>query len=215
MFTLTGPTGSSGAHAVALERRGIIELIQANRERRVYRSIETTEITEELLEDLAGSAELAPSCSNNQPWRYVFVYDPEVLKRMHGALSKGNEWARDASMIVVVFGVKEYDCLIKEREYYLFDTGMGTAFLILRATELGLVAHPIAGYKPALVEEILGIPEEVMVITLVIVGKHAKTISPVLSEWQAESEKERPQRKPLREFVHHNHYHAEQEGSSK
>ena len=125
------------------------------------------------------------------------MYDPEVLKRMHGALSKGNEWARDASMIVVVFGVKEYDCLIKEREYYLFDTGMGTAFLILRATELGLVAHPIAGYKPALVEEILGIPEEVMVITLVIVGKHAKTISPVLSEWQAESEKERPQRKPL------------------
>lgn len=76
VFTLTGPTGSSGAHAVALERRGIIELIQANRERRAYRSLETAEITEELLEDLAGSAALAPSCSNNQPWRYASCMTP-------------------------------------------------------------------------------------------------------------------------------------------
>jgi nitroreductase len=134
---------------------------------------------------------------------------------MHEALAKGNEWARDASMIIVVFSKKEYDCLIREREYYLFDTGMATAFLILRATELGLVAHPIAGYKPAMVKEILGIPEEMMGIALVIVGRHARTISPVLSEEQVESEKERPKRKPLEEFIHHNVYHPEQEESGK
>ena len=118
-------------------------------------------------------------------------------------------------MTIVVFSKKEYDCLIKEREYYLFGTGMATAFLILRATELGLVAHPIAGFKPTLVKEILGIPEEMMVITLVIVGRRADSGSPLLSEFQVEAEKKRPERKSLQEFVHHNRYHPEQEKAGK
>jgi len=95
-----------------------------------------------------------------------------VLKQLHGAMSKGNAWVQAASLIIAVFSKKELDCLIKEREYYLFDTGMATAFIILRATELGLVAHPIAGFNEDAVKEILGIPEEMRLITLVIVGKH-------------------------------------------
>ena len=180
-----------------------------------FRSLEPVEITRDLVDDLAATVALAPSCFNSQPWRFVFVYDPGVLKRMHEVLAKGNEWARAASMIVVVFSRKEYDCLIREREYYLFGMGMGTALLILRATELGLVAHPIAGFKPTLVKEILGIPEEMMVITLVIVGRHADSISPVLSESQVEAEKKRPERKSLQEFVHHNLYRPEQEKANK
>ncbi len=116
--------------------------MQVIRERRAYRSLEPVEITRDLVDDLAATTALAPSCSNNQPWRCVFVYDPEMLQRMHEVLAKGNEWAKAASLIIVVFSKREYDCLIKEREYYLFGTGMGTAFLILRATELGLVAIP-------------------------------------------------------------------------
>ena len=61
---------------------------------------------------------------------------------------------------------------------------MATAFIILRATELGLVAHPIAGFDEDKVKEILGIPDDRRVITLVIVGKHMDTVSPVLSEKQ-------------------------------
>ncbi|HNT33361.1 MAG TPA: nitroreductase, partial [Candidatus Aminicenantes bacterium] len=74
----------------------------------------------------------------------------------------------------------------------------------LRATELGLVAHPIAGYSPKKAREILGVPEDHQVITLVIVGKHAADISPVLSPKQAEQEKIRPERKPLAEFAFDN-----------
>ena len=147
---------------------------QAIQIRRAYRSLEPVEITEELVRDLAQSAQLAPSCFNNQPWRFVFAYDPDVLKRLYGAVSKGNKWVEAGSMIIAVFSQKDLDCLIKGREYYLFDTGMATAFIILRATELGLVAHPIAGYKEDAVKEILGIPEEMTLITLLIVGKPVK-----------------------------------------
>lgn len=175
-------------------------------QRRAYRSLVPTPISSKLIHDLATSACLAPSCFNNQPWRYVFVYDSEVLQQMHAVLSPGNEWARNASLIIAVLSKKEYDCVIRDRVYHQFDTGMATAFLILRATELGLVAHPIAGYSPKKTREVLGIPEDVEVLALVMVGKHTDVISPLLSEKQVAQEKQRPPRLPLGQFVHLNKY---------
>jgi nitroreductase len=125
-----------------------MDVKEAIQDRRAYRSLDPIEITEDLIRDLASHAQLSASCNNNQPWRFVFVYEREMLKKMHEAISKGNEWVQRASMIIVVLSKKEYDCIIGERVYHQFDTGMATAFLILRATELGLVAHPIAGYSP-------------------------------------------------------------------
>lgn len=183
-----------------------MDVTKAIHERRAYRSLDPAEITEDLVKDLASHAQLAPSCFNNQPWRFVFVYEPGKLKEMHSALSQGNEWAQAASMIIAVFSKKEDDCVIREREYHQFDCGQATAFLVLRATELGLVAHPIAGYSPKKAREILGIPDEYQVITLIIVGKHSSTISPILSDKQVGWEKARPERYPLEKFVYLNHF---------
>lgn len=178
--------------------------------RRAYRSLEPIEITEDILEELGKAAQLAPSCFNNQPWRYVFVHDPDTLRAMHEALSRGNKWANRASMIIAVTAKRDADCVIKDRDfYYAFDTGMATAFIILRATELGLVAHPIAGYSPAKTREILGIPGDVAVLTLVIVGKKDPEINELLSESQAETEKRRPERLPLEKIIYHNRYEVE------
>ncbi len=185
-----------------------MDVKQAINERRAYRSLEPVEITEDLIKDLAGSIQLAPSCFNNQPWRFVFVYDTKVLKDMHTVLSPGNEWAHSASMILAVFSKKEDDCIIKDREYHQFDCGMAVGFLLLRATELGLVAHPIAGFSPNKTKEVLGIPEEYRVITLIIVGKHSEKISTDLSENQVEWEKERPERLPLEKFAHFNRFES-------
>ncbi len=174
--------------------------------RRAYRSLIPVDITADLIYELAHAAQLSASCFNHQPWRYVFVYDKEMLKKMRDVLSSGNEWAYKASMIIAVCCKKEDDCVIYDREYYLFDTGMATAQLILRATERGLVAHPIAGYSPKKTRAVLGIPDDMQVITLVIVGKHTTTINPVLSDKQREAEHTRPERLGLSEFVHVNTY---------
>jgi len=183
-----------------------MEVHQAINERRAYRSLEPVKISPELVQDLAKSAQLAPSCFNNQPARFIFVYNPSSLKKLHEALSEGNKWAQAASLIIAVFSKKEDDCIIRDREYYQFDTGLATAFLILRATELGLVAHPIAGFSPKKTKAILGIPEEYEVITLVNVGKHSDTLSPLLSDEQIEAEKKRPQRLAVEKFVYLNSF---------
>ena len=183
-----------------------MDVKEAINKRRAYRSLSPVKITKELINDLAECAQITASCFNNQPWRYVFVYDKEMLKKMHEALSSGNEWARKASMIIVVLGRQEDDCVIRDRIYYRFDIGMATEALILRATELELIAHPIAGYSPRKTREILGIPEDVDVIALVIVGKHSDKIDPFLSEKQIEAEKKRPERIPIDDFVYLNRY---------
>jgi nitroreductase len=183
-----------------------MDVIQAIKTRRAYRSLEPVAITEDLVRDLVRSAQLAPSCFNYQPARFVFVYEPAKLKEMHQALSGGNVWAQDSSLIVAVFSKAEDDCIIRDREYHQFDVGQSVAFLILRATELGLVAHPIAGFSPKKTREILRIPDEYKVITLIIVGKHSETISPVLSEKQVIAEKRRPRRKTFDKVAWLNSY---------
>ncbi len=183
-----------------------MDVHDAIEKRRAFRSLDPAEVTADLLLDLAGHARLAPSCFNNQPWRFVFVYAPETLESLKPVFSPGNRWAHAASLVIAVFSRKEDDCLIRDREYHQFDTGMAAAFLILRATELGLVAHPIAGFSPKRTREVLGIPDEYQVITLILVGKHSADVSPFLSAEQAARETKRPERLPLEEFVFHNRY---------
>ena len=178
-----------------------MDVREAIDERRAYRSLVPEDIDRELIEELANAAGLAPSCFNNQPWRFVFVVDFETRQRVFSALSEGNRWAHDASMVVAVYADPADDCVIDEREYSLFDTGMATAFLILRATDLGMVAHPIAGFNPDEVKKTLNIPEQAMLITLVMVGRRTREISPVLSEKQVAAEKQRPTRKPFDEIA--------------
>jgi nitroreductase len=183
-----------------------MELKEIIQKRRAYRSFEPVKITEALIHDLAEHAKLSPSCNNMQPWRYIFVYDSEVLKEIKSTMSKNNDWTGLSSMMIAVFTKPDLDCVIKDRIYCLFDTGMSTAFLILRAWDLGLVAHPIAGFDPAKVKSILKIPDEMTLVTLVIIGKKKDAIDPILTPKQAAQEKDRPERFPFEKFAYLNWY---------
>jgi nitroreductase len=179
---------------------------EAIKERRSLRSLETVDITDELIADFAEKAQIAPSCANKQPWNFIFVKQKDQLERLFTTLSEGNKWVERASMIIAVFSMPEKDCIIGERKYYLFDIGIAVAFIILRATELGLVAHPIAGFNENMAKNILEIPDKMRLITLIITGKHSKDINPVLSESMKLGENQRPPRKNLGEFVYLNSF---------
>ncbi|MFX1410881.1 MAG: nitroreductase family protein [Promethearchaeota archaeon] len=180
---------------------------EAIEKRRAYRSLDPIEISDELIRNLASMAQIAPSCMNKQPWRFIFVSDKEQLKKLFTTLTPTNKWIEKASMIIAVFSKPENDCIIGERLYYLFDTGLAVAFIILRATELGLVAHPIAGFNEEKAKDILNVPKEKRLITLIVIGKHSKEINPVLSEPMKLGEKNRPPRKSIEEFTYRDIFH--------
>jgi len=169
--------------------------------RRAYRALVPCEVSEELVRGLGDTAAMAPSCFNKQPWRFVFAYGQKALDKVKESLASGNSWAQRASLIIGVYSKKDLDCVIKGREYYLFDTGMAAAFLQLKATELGLVAHPIAGFDEKTAKEALGIDDEMELITLIIVGKQAENPENYLEGKQLEGERKRPPRKEFGEFA--------------
>ena len=76
----------------------------------------------------------------------MFVHDTEQLERMHHTRSRGNRWTTAASLIIAVFGRPDLNLRSRWSDLYMFDTGPATGQLLLRATELGLMAHPIQGF---------------------------------------------------------------------
>jgi len=166
--------------------------------RRAYRMISPQPLSEDDIHELLEAIRLAPSCFNHQPWR-VTVAMGEDLSKVKEGLSRGNAWATTAPAIMAVAAKPADDCRLGDgRDYYLFSTGLAIGQMLLRATELGIVAHPIAGYKPSAVKEALGIPNDHVLITLVILGRHGDDDS-LLSDEQRERERTRPERKPPEE----------------
>jgi nitroreductase len=184
-----------------------MELQEAIDARHAYRSLDPAPVPETVVHEVMERVRLAPSCFNNQPWRFVFVRSAGPLAAVKASLRRGNAWAQAAPLIVVVLSRRDLDCVIESgdrppREYFLFDTGMATAYLQLLLTEGGLVAHPIAGYAEGAAAEAVGAPEGMRVVALVVVGRRSAEPSPLLSATQRAGELVRPPRKPAAELAY-------------
>ncbi|MBN1539322.1 MAG: nitroreductase family protein [Candidatus Thermoplasmatota archaeon] len=179
-------------------------VMEKRRSRRAYRP---AEITDDMVNDLLHAAELAPSCSNNQPWRFIFVRDPQQLERVFETLSGGNYWMKRSSMVVAVFTEKGTDCDVQGVQYEMFDTGMATAFLLLKAVEMGLLTHPIAGFNKEKVKKVLGLGEQFIIITLIGMGKRSDDPGG-LSEKHREQEVSARVRRPHEEISFMDRYRS-------
>ena len=178
-----------------------MEVVEAIRTRRARRALQVEPVEDEKVEALIEAARLSASCFNNQPWRLVLVRGEQALNAVKGAMSKGNEWTSRAPLIIVVACREQDDCKSSDRRnYFMFDCGLAIGQVELRATELGLLAHPIAGYDPLKVKAVLGIPEEYVVMTLVICG-YLGGDEELLSEKQKGWERARPERRPVGETI--------------
>ncbi len=182
--------------------RRINPLISA---RRAVRALAEAPVSREEIETMIAAAHLAPSCFNNQPWRFVAIDDPQTLTAVKGAMPKGNYWTGPAPAIIAVASKPELDCRLSDgRDYYLFGCGMAVGNLMMQATQMGLIAHPIAGFKPTAVKEILGIPADYVLIALVIVGRPGDPET--LSEKHREVELGPRDRKPLTDVLFWNRF---------
>jgi nitroreductase len=139
--------------------------------RRARRALDEKPVPQETIDRIMKAAMWAPSCFNNQPWRFVVVQRREELDAVKEFLSGGNYWARKSPLIVLVLTEADLDCRLSDRrDYAFFSTGLAVENLVLQAVREGLIAHPIAGYKPEGIKHALGIPEELVLLTVVIVG---------------------------------------------
>lgn len=168
--------------------------------RKATRAISTQPVEQEKIIAILEAARLAPSCMNNQPWRFLVLTQPEALEKGREALSAGNYWARTAPVLVFGYSRPDWDCRSSdERDYYLFDLGLAVENILLQATELGLVARPMAGFSPRKVKEAFGLPDEVKVVVAIAIG-YEGDIS-ILDEAKQATSRAPRERKSLEEIV--------------
>ena len=178
----------------------ILDLLHA---RKATRAIAERSVEAEKIEAILEAARLAPSCMNNQPWRFLVLTEPEALAKGREALSGGNYWAEAAPVLVFGYSQPDWDCQSSdERHYYLFDLGLAVENIMLQATELDLVARPMAGFSPRKVKDAFGFPNEIKVVIAIAIG-YVGDITALDEKKQAMSHAPR-QRKPLEEIVRFN-----------
>jgi nitroreductase len=166
--------------------------------RRAYRALDERPIPKDILVRLAEAAHLAPSFGNSQSWRILVVSEPARLEALKAALSGGNYWAKKAPAIAAFVTSLGWDGRLDGgRDYAPFDLGQAAMAFQLQAIEEGLVVHPIAGYDQAVARSELGLPEEAILQTLVILGYPGDPSG--LNEKHLASEKGPRVRKPLEE----------------
>ena len=137
------------------------QLLDLLRSRKATRAIADRSVEPEKVEALLEAARLSASCFNNQPWRFLVLTEPGALGKGREALSGGNYWAKTAPVLIYGYSKPDLDCQIPGgRDYFLFDLGMAVQNILLQATELDLVARPMAGFSPKKVREGFGLPDE-------------------------------------------------------
>jgi len=176
-----------------------MDVVDAIRARRARRAFDTRPVEAEKVRELIEAMRLAPSCNNNQPWRVVVCREENSLTKAKMALTKGNVYGTLAPLIFIVAARRDDDCHPSDnRDYFLFGCGLAVGQMLLRAVELDLIAHPLAGYDPLSHKREFGIPEEYVVIATIIIGYRGTDLT-LLSDKQKAQEDVRPERKPIGE----------------
>lgn len=177
-----------------------MELLKQIADRRAYRAYSDRPIAESVLRRLAEAAHTAPSFMNKQPWRIVMVTEGGALEALKATLTSGNYWAKPAPAIAALVTSPDWDGRLEGgREYAFFDLGQAAMALQLQAVAEGLIPHPIAGFDAAAAKKALGIPEALVLETLIILGYPGDPSS--LNERHKASETGPRQRKPLDEIL--------------
>lgn len=179
------------------------KLIHEIEKRRAKRAFDTREIPKDCIQRIMQAALLAPSCFNNQPWRFIVADNPEALGRIKENLPGANYWVKKSPCIICACSKNDLDCTLSDnRNYAFFDLGLAAENLVLQAFKEGLIAHPIAGFKPVEIKKAFNIPDEYTLLALIILGYPGEEAH--LNDKHLELEHSERERKPMEEVVFYN-----------
>ncbi|MFY9555384.1 MAG: nitroreductase family protein [Blastocatellia bacterium] len=148
----------------------IHELMRRRWSPRAFESDRAVEL--EKIMTLLEAARWAPSCFNDQPRRFLVFdgSDPEALARARECLTPGNAWALKAPVLMLSVSRETFEHGGKPNRWAQHDTGLATENLLLEAVNLGLAAHPMAGYDADRTRSQFGIPEGFTPIAMIAIG---------------------------------------------
>lgn len=154
------------------------------------RAFDPRPIDEPVLLSLIEAARFAPSASNLQPWRYVYALrdTPRFDELLSCLVPFNQDWAKNASALLFLAGVKAYDA-DRPLRHSDFDAGASWMALALEAHHQGLISHAMGGVEFEKAHQVLGLHEDLSLICAIAVGfaGNADTLPPHLKEREAAS----------------------------
>jgi nitroreductase len=118
------------------------------------------------------AAHWAPSCFNEQPWRFIIADNKEKLEQFHSFITEKNmRWVINAPVIIAVLSKRTFDYNGKDNPWSSFDAGTAWGYMTIEALHRGLYTHAMGGFSKTKAREILQLPDEIDIITVVAVGK--------------------------------------------
>jgi nitroreductase len=167
------------------------------------RSYAEKEVSPEVLEKVFEAARWAASSSNEQPWRFlVGRRGEETYNKIFSSLVEGNQkWAGTAPVLILGTTHTKFARNGAENRFALYDLGAAATTLALQAAALGLAAHQMGGFNPAVARDALGIPEEYAIGSVIALGYQGEPAD-LREERLIEQETKARSRKPLSEIVY-------------
>jgi nitroreductase len=160
------------------------ELVKKRRSCRAFDS--NRPVPDALIDECLRTAQLAPSASNSQPWRFVVVTDTakrgEICREALGGVVP-NRWAADAPVLVVLAAVRKLGAArlgegIKDIPYHLMDCGSAGEHLVLKATELGLGSCWLGWFKDKPLRGLIRAPRSWKLLAIIALGWPAEDWEP-------------------------------------
>lgn len=119
------------------------------------------------------AARWAPSCYNDQPWRFIVARKqrPEEFERLLLCLTEGNRlWAKHAPVLALGVAHTVFARNGKPNRHAYHDLGLAAANLCLEATSRGIAVHQMGGILPDRAREAYKIPAEYDAVTGIAIG---------------------------------------------
>ncbi|MFN3781809.1 MAG: nitroreductase family protein, partial [Candidatus Kapaibacteriota bacterium] len=124
---------------------------------------------------LCEASRWAPSCGADEPWRFI-IWDKfssaKEYSMAYEFLAAGNKIGeKNAPLLIAVIADTRWRSNREAlNKWAPFDTGASAMALYLQAFDLGLYAHPMAGFDATKLRELFQIPQDYEPFAMVAVG---------------------------------------------
>jgi nitroreductase len=180
--------------------------------RRSIRRFQHKKISKNLLKKLVNAARLAPSAANLQPLEFIIVDEEKTCLKIFenlswaGYLKDWNPSAEESPVAYIVILVND-----TKNPWYIRDVSFAAANIVITAENEGLGSCIICKINKEKIREILEIPKDTIIDSIVALGYKAE--HPVVEDltksvkyWQDKKNVLHVPKRKLEDILHYNKY---------
>jgi len=147
----------------------VSRVLNLSRNRQAVRRFADRMVPPEILARILECARYAPSAREDQPWRFIVIQDALTRHRIARAVFQG-ELIRTAPLLVIGCARVHSNIAGSGRPSHPIDLAAATEAMVLAAADMSLATAWITGFREGEIQEVLGIPADVPVVTFLALG---------------------------------------------